>query len=235
MSTTKLLKMSRLFFLILTLLLSCFLLPAQEKLVVKKALSVSLTGSVLNTPEIVAGIQPGIQYQLRKRWAFLGEVGIRMQKQEDSSYSKSRYFKLSAEAKYFLGKRRKYINKYVSCMAMYAKRSWSDLNTGVYQKRNDSLSYQYSSASVKSPIFVVGAKYGMEFRLGNKMMFEYFVGLGARVIATRYNALNIQSYTRSYPIDKIIPSPDPADWYNQTLLRPHFTVGIRLQYYLWKE
>jgi Protein of unknown function (DUF3575) len=235
MSIAKKIKVHRIFFSTLVLLLTCFLLPAQEKLLVKKALSVSLTGSVLNTPEIVAGIQPGIQYQLGKRWAFLGEIGIRLKKAEDSSYNKSRYFKLSAEAKYFLGKRRKYLNKYVSFMTMYAKRNWKDLNTGVYQKRNDSLSYQYSSASVKSPLFVACAKYGMEFRLGNKMMFEFFAGLGARVIATRYDAVNIQSYPRTYPIDKIIPSPDPADWYNQTLVRPHFTAGIRLQYYLWKE
>lgn len=235
MSTPKLFEMVRTLFLIFNLLLTCLLLTAQKNLTVKKTLSASLTGSVLNTPEIVAGIQPGIQYQLGKRWAFLAEVGIRMQKKEDSSYSNSRYLKLSAEAKYFLGKRRKYMNMYVSGMMMYAKRNWNDLNTGVYQKRNDSLSYQYSSATVKSPIFVAGAKYGMEFRLGNKMMLEYFVGLGARVIATKYNAENIVPFFRSFPIDKIIPSPDPADWYNQTLVRPHFTAGIRLQYYLWKE
>jgi hypothetical protein len=235
MLMTKKIEMHKIFFFIPGLLLSSFLLPAQEKFVVKKALSFSLTGSLLKTPEIVPGIQPGFQYRLSERWAFLGEMGVRLDKAEDSSYSKSRYFKLSAEAKYFLGKRRKYINKYLSFMAMYAKRNWKDLNTGVYEKRNDSLSYRYSSASVKSPLFVACAKFGTEFRMGNKMMFECFAGLGARIIATRYDAVNVQSYPRTYPKDKIIPSPDPADWYNQTLVRPHFTVGMRLQYYLWKE
>jgi hypothetical protein len=222
-------------FLTTTCIFFYFSLLAQQDSTRKKSLLLTVSGSVLQSTREFVGIQPGIQYNFGNRWAILSELAFRVVKKEDSSYNQSRHIRISTEVKYFLSAKPKRGNSYVSINGIYIHRQWKDLNAGAYYLKNNNFEYTYSSAAVKSPVFAVALKFGREFPFppNKNLTAEYFAGLGVRVIATQYDALNVQP--KPYKDFQEFPYFPNALDYNQTLVKLHFTAGVRIRYAIWKE
>lgn len=65
-----------------------------------------------------------------------------------------------------------------------------------------------------------------------------FIEIGVRLVAMRYQAENVFNtliVPQREPDNPIKIGRDPAYRFNQNVMRLHFTNGLRIQYYLWKE
>jgi hypothetical protein len=89
----------------------------------------------------------------------------------------------------------------------------------------------YHKATINSPVLTSSLQLGTPFSFGNHFGMDIFMGLGMRIIFTKYS--NVENASRQgyeMPRCKIFPAPDPAYSVNGTVKRFHFNFGIRFLY-----
>ncbi len=203
-----------------------------------KGIAFTLSPAVLNLEDLTVGVQPGIKYDINRSWSVSTEVVLRSARHSTPDFRQSHYFRVAAETKRFFKFRGNDIKPYLSGQIAVAARSWNDEGQGAYYKRKDTVFYNYQKASIKSPVFTIAGKFGAEVFIVKRWALDGFIGLGVRLVATRYQAENVFTTPIVRQRETGGPmkiGPDPAYWFNQNILRFHFTTGLRIQYYLWKE
>jgi hypothetical protein len=92
----------------------------------------------------------------------------------------------------------------------------------------DTSGFSYTDATISSPVLTNTIKLGRKINLGKRLFFDLFIGMGVRVIFTRYDASNLAPAPMLRPVDKIFPAPDPAWECNCTVARFHPAGGVRV-------
>jgi hypothetical protein len=223
---------------IATLLASLYYSGFSQKKGPGNGIAFTLSPAILNLEDLTVGVQPGIKYGINRSWAVSTEVVLRTVRHSTPDFRQSHYFRAALETKYFFKFRAKDIKPYLSGQVAVALRNWKDENSGAYRKRKDTLWYNYQSAVIKSPVFTIAGKFGAEVFIVKRWALDGFIGLGVRLVATRYQAENVFTTPIVRQRETGGPmkiGPDPAYWFNQNTIRLHFTTGLRIQYYLWKE
>lgn len=192
---------------------------------------VSFTPSLIQSPSIRYGVQPGVEYRINDRLALLAEFAFPVGNSQDSSYGNSTYFRIKPELRYTFRKSRFGPDMYGGIQMSFVYRKWDDQNGGCYYEK-DAVNTQmsYDKASISSPIVTSSLQFGIIYPLG-KLHVDFFAGMGARMVLTNYsNVENSVGKPFNKAICKIIPVPDPAFWMNGTVARFHSNFGMRLLY-----
>jgi hypothetical protein len=109
----------------------------------------------------------------------------------------------------------------------YAYRRFEDKGGGSYVQAGTKSGVTYSSAVIHSPQYSALAGWGVPFEFGKHFFVDCFIGAGAKVVVTKYDAENEQAvqFLEKRTCD---PWGNAAVEYNGTLLRFHGAVGFRL-------
>jgi hypothetical protein len=133
-------------------------------------------------------LQPGIEYQFKKRLSGEFTIGIPTRiyshiRPTDSTYNK--YFKLKAELKFFPGERRSF---YIGPELTYISRKrsrYGEVFTG-----KDGKSYAYDYARLKKSIFALSMKFGFVLPNSGRWLFDTYFGAGPRFMYETVDAVN---------------------------------------------
>lgn len=177
-----------------------------------------------------AGIQPGIQVKLGKRFGFMSDVGFALSGRGNNQYDEMHFFKLASELKYY--SKHSVSGRYFSFQAGYVHREFQANDSGWYWRKDSSDATGYGSAHVNSPVFFGAIKLGRELKIGEKFFLDVFFGIGARYIHTNYDAKNV--YTMGRFVDKRDTIFDLAgySWEHEgDQVKLHATTGLRIGYY----
>lgn len=189
--------------------------------------------SVTLTPTILSysvGVQPGVEVALGSRWAILTEAGIPV-KSLAERFDERTAFRLSSQLKWTI--RPGVRDAYLSFQAGRVFRTFTENGPGNFTERlYADTGYRYSSARIHSPITTLTLFYGANRPVGERFFIDMAAGMGARVIATSYDATGVQPISIQKPRDKIFPAPDPAESCNCTVTRFRFSVAVRVGYRL---
>jgi hypothetical protein len=172
------------------------------------------------------GVQAGASYALSDRWTVLGELAAPVGKNR-SGREKEKFFRINTEIQRVL--RLSTPNRYLAFQAGYVFRSFKATSGGMFtQSPGDTSGFSYTDAAINSPVLTNTLKIGRKLYLGERLFFDLFVGMGVRVIFTRYNANNLVPTPLSQRVDKIFPAPDPAWECNCTVARFNPAGGVRV-------
>lgn len=141
-----------------------------------------------------AGIQPGFQIKLGKRFGFMSDLGFAFSARGNNQYDELHFFKLASELKYY--SRRSVNGGYFSFQAGYVHRELQANDSGWYWRKDSSNASGYSSASINSPLLFTAIKLGREMKIGEKFFLDVFIGIGARYIHTNYDAKDVYAMGR---------------------------------------
>ncbi|MFI5128979.1 MAG: DUF3575 domain-containing protein [Chitinophagales bacterium] len=214
----------------LGLLLTCSSLKAQDS-----KWAISFTPAVVISSDLKYAFQPGIEYSFNDRLSLLTEVAFIPGGRKDLSFSNSKYFRIKPELRYHLRESKHGLRTYVGFQTSYTYRKWENVNGGCYFDKNmyaDSIS-TYNKASISSPILTSSLQLGTPFSFGNHFVMDIFMGLGMRMIFTKYS--NVENATKDgyfMPSCKIFPAPAPAYSISGTVKRFHCNFGVRFLYRL---
>ncbi|MBP7273155.1 MAG: hypothetical protein KA974_04905 [Saprospiraceae bacterium] len=159
-------------------------------------------------------IQPGVQLDIKNRFAVGVDCGIGILSllEEDSSnnkYGNHHYYKLKAEGKYFFKQKEKQnlakrIFPYISIEHMYFHHTYSPKNQYVEVKKSKKY-YYFSSANIERNIHVATGKFGFEYYFNKRLFLDTYVGLGVRqYYVALHNPQDLrQSIEPTYPADYI--------------------------------
>jgi hypothetical protein len=206
---------------LLLLILLASLLPAiaQKEGIRDYKFTISLSPALMN-PGPVECIQAGVQIPLGNRFSLLAESALPVVKKLKRGLNIVRF---SSECKYYFSAQQKepaYISVYIS----YTHREWKE-GRGFYFARPPDSIYNYDEAGIRSPIFIAALKFGKEFQLGRRLVYDWFIGMGVRQITTKYDAANATP-------GSLFPSHlwvHTSAWkYNYAQTRFHITMGFRV-------
>ena len=180
------------------------------------------------------GIQLGFEYKIKEGWHLLAEFTVPYKK-DDPVYARDiRYLRVKPEIRYSLSPEEESgVNFYTGLQFSYVFRKWKDPNDGCYFENEfyDDSCITYSSASINSPIVTSSGQIGALVKIGDHFCFDFFMGMGVRVINTSYS--DIQNRGKTFSTRRtcmIMFSPDPAYWVNGNITRFHFNSGLRFLY-----
>jgi hypothetical protein len=213
----------------------CILITALLSNAQESKWSVSFTPAIVQSPALHYGIQPGFQYAINDRLSLLTEIAFTLAEKKDSSYLNSRYFRIKPELRYTLAASKRGLHTYAGIQLSYTYRKWSDQHGGGFFDKelyNDSL-ISYSKADINSPMLTSSFQFGTLFSFGDHLSMDIFMGMGIRVIFSRYSDItNVSKKPYLRPICKIVSAPDPAHWVYGIVTRFHSDFGFRLLYRL---
>jgi hypothetical protein len=177
-----------------------------------------------------AGIQPGVQVRLGKRFGLMSDLGVTFSGRGNNQYGKMHFFKLASELKYYPG--HSVNGRYFSLQAGYMHREFQANDSGWYWRKDSSNASGYTSARINSPLLFTAVKLGREMKIGERFLLDVFLGIGARYIRTNYDAKNV--YTMGRFADKRDTIFDWAgySWEHEgNQVKFHATAGLRIGYY----
>lgn len=194
-------------------------------------IEMGLNFSILTTPKFDVGINPSINYYLSQKISLLAETSLRVNiPQNDSTFSNSHFSKNKIELRYKFSKTSPF---YIGIQIGYIVRKFDNLKSGNYFINSgfNSDSYSYSSASIKSNVFISTLQTGIISNISRKMKVEIFGGIGVRNINTNYsNIINNNKNTNyAYPKCGSFISND-AYLFNGFVKALQINFGIRLLY-----
>jgi hypothetical protein len=206
----------------------CLLSKAQES-----KWSVSFTPAVFMSSGFKYAFQPGIEYNFTDRLSLLTEVAFTTGRSKDLSYSNSKFFRIKPELRYYSPQSKHGLRSYIGIQLSYVYRRWENVSGGCYFDKKtyaDSVT-GYDKATINSPVLTSSIQTGTPFSFGDHFGMDIFMGMGVRMIFTRYS--NVENATKDdylLPKCKIIPAPDPAWSVNGTVKRFHCNFGLRFLY-----
>lgn len=175
------------------------------------------------------GLQPGFQFRLNDSWAVITEFSVPVTKSSDKgdNYQKMQLIKLASELKYYP---KKLSDRFYSIQIGYMQRNFIDSDSGKYHNPGAINEIGYSRLTIKSPVYFFAIKCGSEEVQWRKVFLDCFLGVGVRIIPTKYNSEG--AYVAGQwdpPVDNIAWMAPIAAWeYDKTCIRPHFTLGFRI-------
>jgi hypothetical protein len=176
------------------------------------------------------GLQPGFQFKIGNHFALMNEIAFPIviaPKYQGGNYDKTHFLRASSELKFFRAKSPE--GRFTSFQLGYIKRSFIDNDSGWYHHEEDTTLTGYSSLSIKSPVFFCALKMGGEMFQWKKVFMDFFIGIGIRIIPTKYDAEG--TYIRGRwnpPREFVLFAPKPAWEYDKTSITPHFSLGFRI-------
>ena len=176
------------------------------------------------------GLQPGFQFRISDHFALMNEVAfpiVLSPKHERDIYDETQFLRASTELKFFRGKSPQ--GRFTSFQIGYGKRRFVNKDSGWYHGEGDSVLTGYSSLSIKSPVFFCDIKMGGEMFQWKKVFMDFFIGVGLRVMPTKYEVEG--AYPRGLwtpPKEFFLFGPDPAWEFNKTIIKPQVSFGFRI-------
>ncbi|MDQ6608284.1 MAG: DUF3575 domain-containing protein [Bacteroidota bacterium] len=167
--------------------------------------------------------QVGVQYKITRRWSALAEAAFPTFYPNNTDYEKISYWRTGVEMKY-QRKRANFSNTYVSLQINYLFRKLVDRDQGFYYTKTQTFSYH--NATISTPVISSAIKIGAELALGKRTFIDAFIGGGSRAIFTRYSPEKT-FVTSTEPQKQDFLKFDNAWLFNYTLIRLHFTAGLR--------
>ncbi len=195
--------------------------------------AISFTPALLTTSRIHYGLQAGVEYKIKSRLSLLTELAIKTGADKDSSSRNTHYFRIKPELRYLLSQRESILQPYAGIQFSYASRKWDNTSGGSYftSKANADSSVSFDRAKISSPVLASSVQLGTLINMGPDFCLDLFMGMGVRVIDTKYSEVENPAKDRYFrSICKIMFSPDPAYWINGTVTRFHMNLGLRLVY-----
>jgi hypothetical protein len=189
---------------------------------------------ILSSPVPLYGIQPGAEYRINSRFSLLTEITFTVEKQKESKYSNSEYWRVKPELRYHFLNQSSLRGNYVGFQFSYTHRRWDNLSSNVYYHKTE---YEdsctgYKSATISSPIFTASIQTGYLVAISDRFTLDIFYGIGLRKIFTDYsnveNALKQDNYFRTCSPIHVVA----AYRYDHTISRFHLNGGLRLIFYL---
>jgi len=175
------------------------------------------------------GLQPGLQFRISNHFALMSEVAFPIvftPQHEAGIYDQTQFLRATTELKYFRAKSPK--GRFTSFQIGYSKRQFVDKDSGWYHDEGDTALTGYSSLSIKSPVFFCTVKMGGEMFQWKKVFMDFFMGLGVRVIPTKYDIEGAYVKGLWTPPKEFVLVPEPAWNYNKTCMRLHVSLGFRI-------
>ncbi|HUC80420.1 MAG TPA: hypothetical protein VMR70_05860 [Flavisolibacter sp.] len=171
--------------------------------------------------------QGGLQLAVSRRLSLLAEAAFPLFEPDNTTYQKIDYWRVGLEIRHRLPQ--KNFRRYLALQGSYLFRELTNAGGGNYYTRNQT--FAYSSAHIKSPVLSTAVKLGMELPIGKRTFFDLFAGVGVRMIFNRYTT-GMALVTSIEPEKQNFLKFDNAWLYNYTLVRPHFTTGLRFGVWL---
>lgn len=191
----------------------------------EKKYAITLTPAFFPVGRI--GVQPAFQFKIKNRFALITEGGIPIRGDKDFQYKRTNFFKVATELKYYPV--HALPGRFYSLQVGYIHRDFQDTDSGSYYASKTDKRVGYSNLKIKSPVFFTAIKIGREIVEWKRCFADVFLGLGVRVIPTKYQSEN--TYT-------IGPWTTPRDgffelfgnsWeHDQGQIRLQFSVGVRI-------
>jgi hypothetical protein len=211
------------------LLLCSFFAKAQES-----KWGVTFTPAIIMSSDFKYAFQPGAEYRFNDRLSLLTEVAFLTGKSKDPSFSNNKFFRIKPELRYYSPVSKHGLQSYVGFQLSYTYRKWENVSGGCYFDKKmyaDSI-VSYDRATINSPILTSSLQLGTPISFGDHFGMDIFMGLGMRMIFTKYS--NIENATKegySMPSCRIFPAPDPAWSVSGTVKRFHCNFGVRFYYH----
>jgi hypothetical protein len=195
-------------------LLSCAVSFGQDK-----SFAITISPTFLSFRTIT--LQPGLEYYFADRWAAAAQFCFASPPDARTGFEKVKLFRTNFEIKRF-GSRTSNTG-YVSLNTSYFTREIVAPDSGeVYLKNNNAA--MFYDANIRSNILSFAIKFGREISVGQRLFLDVYLGLGDRVIFTRYDAARMSPLTQPYRRGRI--APVPSYMYNYTIHRFHCPVGL---------
>jgi len=208
------------------LLFTAFILFAILPGVMGQKYSITLSPAILSFKHPVP--QVGFGMDLGQRWNLLAEFAGAHFSDSRLSLNDIKMYRFSGELKWFVSPEGK--RSYLSVQQAFTFRQTEKETTGGYYTKEGTL-VQYARASLSSPIYSYAVKFGRQFTISRHIFLDLFVGMGGRVIDTRYQPENLKFTTEQIPMKCLIGfRSDDAYLYNYRLHRFHVPMGFRLGY-----
>lgn len=212
--------------------LTSYLFTPAQKPLQKKTLAITCSPAIQVAPYGQFTVQPGIEYKINEHFSFLTDFAFLLRKKfVDSSTLNRKFLRIKSEIKYHFPEGWKDFKFYLGLQCAYSFRKFDDLNGGSYANAKMDSTYSFNAASIKSPVFTSTVQMGLEFFL-NHFALSFFQGLGVRVVNTSYsNVVNLGRHAFYEPRGPDYIGPTPAHYYNGTVVRGQYNIGVRLAYY----
>ncbi|MFT3705050.1 MAG: DUF3575 domain-containing protein [Agriterribacter sp.] len=224
------------FVLIISLL--CLKIEAQQKKAILKFSPLHLADD-FNFPTI----QAGIEWNLSSRMSWYNEFGIKYRKSymdgADTSFYKSRGFKIKSEVRYYFQKKRRRKPKGVMeglyfGANIFGAQDFHNTAISYFKPGNDTTSF-IDNFGVKKNIYALHLVFGIQQKIGRRFYMDCFGGLGMRYrnISTINKEFDYDTDQRINSIDLNIPDIRyGADSKAGNTLLPAISLGFRLCYRL---
>jgi hypothetical protein len=191
------------------------------------------TPAIVQCPEWRIGLQPGFGYRFNSHWETFMECALPVSQTQDSFTISNKYFRIKQELRYFLSSSNSALKGYVGIQLLYVNRSWKRNGSGSYfegKNHNDSV-MNFSSANIHSPVFAASVQSGAVLMCSNHFALDGFIGMGVRVINTRYTNV-VDPLKAEYVTPKCGNpfSPPAAYTYSGIISRFQLNLGLRLMY-----
>jgi len=175
------------------------------------------------------GLQAGFQFKIRNMFAFMNEIAFPITKASENGgvYQKMQILKFTTDFKYY--PKESIQGRFYSLQLGYIQRNFADKDSGIYHNPGAFNETGYSRLTIKSPAYFFALKWGRELVELRKTFLDCFLGMGIRIIPTKYEVEGIYITGQSEPRDNIAwMVPIPAWEYDKTIVRPHISVGLRI-------
>jgi hypothetical protein len=209
-----------------------------QKNIVKKTWAITLAPSIIPLPgNQQIGIQTGMAYQFKPRLEALAGVTFNAGKRNDKdtmqvSYLDKKYFRISAELRYYSSKDSSGQGAYIGLLLSYTGRNFVSKYSYYYDHLPDDSVIYFDRATINSPIATISIQFGVKLPISKSFQSDWFLGLGVRGINTEYTGvLNPRQSEKFEPTGGFrISWPDPAYYYPDFVYKLHINLGVRLFY-----
>lgn len=200
--------------------------------------NVILTWAPLSALDMYSRVRLGAEVGLTQRVSVSTDIGFNFSEYTYGNYNSNSnnrsysVFEVRPEVKVFLND--KYRARWYNALELYYNYVEEEFEDGYYYKDRGDVTISYDAATYTRAKFGAHYKFGLSLRMGSRMVFDPFVGLGLRFVDRKY-------------VDVENPITDPSsgsgwdEWlwsdayrYEGKTWGLNFTGGFRLGIYLSK-
>lgn len=223
--------------LVMLLLPSIFLIDAQEKAIEHDYKgNIILSWSPLSAMDAYSRIRLGAEVGLSQRVSLSTDIGFNQSKYQRGSYYQSdrsyQVFEIRPELKFYLND--KYRARWYNSVELFYIDVKENLKDDYYFQDRGEIKVSYDAATYTRLKFGAHYKFGINLRMGSRMVFDPFVGIGIRFVEREY-----------IDVEGAISDPDGGNmwdawvWsdarrYEGNYWGLNFSAGFRLGIYLSK-
>jgi len=198
---------------------------------IDKQLQIRISPLSLIDP-VTSVIQVGLQKQINKKLAASVDYGFKYLSFYDPYGRKNyQYSKSRVELKYFIKLKNKssaaLVSPYLAVEGLYLPQKFRKENEWIFK---DQKSYKYEYSNINRQVWVYNLKFGKEYTIREKFIFDKYIGIGIRKLTITQNAFGEVESLYDEPVD--MPSGSSIDWQDGIYYRPNFLLGFKVGYIL---